>query len=507
MFNLMRAHQRKILLVVTILTIIAFAFFYSYYDTGQPGAGAVAKIYGRDLTQGDFQREARKFQLALTLGLTDFATSLGASGGDESLADFVINKLVVDHEGRRLGIQPTDEEIKRAITALPSFQTGGQFDPALYKKVVTESLAPMGFTELEIQNLVRSSLILERLKETIDSAPAVSPTELAFFGRVFQPVTGVAVLFDPAEFRAQVKVTDQQISDAFKAAAGRHVTPEQRTVRYVEFPLPAADEKADEKTRIAAQQKVADAADSFANRAAEIGFEKAAQEAKLKVETTLPFDQRGQTQLGATLQAQLGSAINVSGPATTLAPTAFTLTPQNAVTGVIEGNNTFYVAELANVSPSRPQTLEEAKPTITAELTNAAAAKALQETATATVQKLRAAAKAGQPADTATAGLKTTAFTNVGYLDEKAPADQRTYAQAALPLQEGEVSGLIPGPNGAMILWLEKRGPADEKIASEYREEITDNILAQRRNVLWAEWLQAAQQQAGVSFPGADGEG
>lgn len=507
MFNLMRTHQRKILLVVTVLTIIAFAFFYSYYDTGQPGAGAVAKVYGRDLTQSDFQREARKFQLALSLGLTDFVTSLGANGGDEGIAEFVINKLVVDHQGRRLGIQPTTEEIKNAIAALPAFQTGGQFDPQKYKQVVGSTLAPMGFTELEIQGLVRSSLVLQRLKQTIDSAPAVAPAELAYFARIFQPVTGVAVLLNPEDYKASVKITDEEIAAAFKAGSARFVTPELRTMRYVEFPLPAEDPKADAKARIAAQQKVADAADSFATRAAEVGFAKAAQDAGLKVETTIPFNQSGQPQLAAQLQSQLGSALTVSGPATTLAPTAFTLTEKSPVTGVIEGQGAFLVGELAEVTPSRPQTLDEARPAITAELTNAAATKALDAAAKDIVKKLRGAAQSGQPIATATAGLKTQPFTNVGYLDEKAAPDQRAFAQAALPLQEGEVSGAVPGPSGRMILWLENRGPADEKIAGEYRDEIAANILAQRRNVLWAEWLRAAQNEAGVSFTNSGDQG
>ncbi len=505
MFNLMRAHQRKILLVVTVLTIIAFAFFYTYYDAGSPGAGAVAKVYGRDLTQSDFQREARKFQLALALGLTDYASSLGASGSDESLAEFVINKLVIDHEGARLGIQPTNDEIKTAITSLPVFQTGGQFDPEKYKQLVVNALAPRGFTELEIQGLVRSSLILNRLKQLLDVAPSVTPGEVTYLSRIFQPVSGVAVLFDPADYRDRVKVTDDEIAATFKANAANFVTPELRTIRYVRFELPAEDPKADPKVRIAAQQKAADAADRFATRATEIGFEKAAQEAGLSVQSTLPFDQAGKTQLSADLEKQVGSSADLGGPTQTFAASAFTLTPKAPITPVLEGKNEFLVGELANVAAARPQTLDEARPAIAAQLTQAAAVRTIQQEAAATVKKLRDAAKAGQPAATATAGLKTQPFTNASYFDEKADPAQRDIAQAALPFNDGEVSALLPAPNGAMILWLEKRGPVDAKIADQFGKELGENILAQRRQVLWVEWLRAAQQQAGISFPAAGG--
>ncbi|HEY8898851.1 MAG TPA: SurA N-terminal domain-containing protein [Chthoniobacterales bacterium] len=501
MFTLMRTHQRKLWLAVTVLLIVSFISFYSVTDRQHHmGNGAIARVYGKDLTTADFQREARKFQLTLALGLTDYASALGATGSEESYADFVINKMIIDHEGRALGIQPGDAEVKNAIVALPVFQTGGQFDPQKYRQLVTTSLAPQGFTELEIQELVRSSLILKRIKQTLDAVPAVTEAEVAHIARVFQPVTGLAITFDRATFAAQAKPTEEQIADAFKAGESRFVKPELRTVRYVTFPLPADSQKLEGKARIEAQQKVADASDTFATKAASEGFDKAAREAGLKVETTLPFDSRGQIS-GLEGLASLGN-MSVMGPVAALAPVSFTLTKESPVTGVVQSGDQFLVADLAEVTPSRPMTLEEARPEIVTELTDAAAGTALAKAATDALAKLRAAAKDGQPiaAAAAAAGLKTQPFTNLVLADEAAPADQRRFAEAALVVNENEVSGFRSEPTGGYAVWLEKRGPSDEKTTAAKRAELDAGILAQRQNVLWAEWIRSAQKQAGAPF-------
>jgi hypothetical protein len=505
MFTWMRTHQRKLMLVITILTIIAFAFLYDYTDrnSGAGGRTQIAQVYGRDLTVEDFRRENRKFELALELGLSEYASLLSA-GDSQSEISFVINRLVIDHEGRSLGIDPDDAEIVQGIAALPSFQTGGQFDKKKYDLFVSTVLGPKGFTEREIQDLVRSSIIMNRIKNTIEAAPAVAEAEVNYVSRMFQPVSGVAVLFELAEFTKQVKVSDAEIEATFKGSPQRFVTPELRTVRYVRFPIPADVQKLEGKAKIDAQQKLANTAQTFFLRAGAAGFEKAAQEAKMKVETTLPFDATG----GLPSLKALGNSgnVNVSGPIDIIAPAAFVLTKEKPISRVLVGQDEFVVAELGEVTPSRPMTLAEARPEITTELTDAAAKAALQKAAAAAVAKLRDAAKSGQSAAQAAtaAGLKSQPFTNVSITDDAAAMDQRRYVQDALVVNEREITGLRDdGKGGNYVVWLEKRGPADPKKMEENRKEIVEGITAQRKRVLWMEWLSSAQKEAGIVFPGA----
>jgi hypothetical protein len=328
----------------------------------------------------------------------------------------------------------------------------------------------------------------------------VSDTELAFLRRMFQPVSGAAVVLKLSDFAKTVKPTDAEIEAYFKTNSARFVTPEWRTVRYVSFPLPADAQKLEGKAKIDAQQKVADASDAFAARAATEGFEKAAQALGLKVETTLPFNQQGSVQQTAGIDASAAA-----GPVAALAPTAFTLSQKSPVSGVIQNSDTgFLVADLANVTPSRAMTLDEARPEIAQTLADTAARIALEKAAADAVAKLRAALKAGQPfAQAATAaGLQTEVFTNLSLFDQNTAPAQARYGEPATRLEENEVSGFQPSEEGGFLVWLEKRAPLDEKAYAQYRDMLASQTISTRERILWIEWLHNAQKDAGLVLPG-----
>lgn len=495
MFNWMRTHQRKLWLVITILTIVAFGVLYNRTPLENLGSNDFLQIYGKGVTKDQFERAARKYSLALALGLTQYASSLGGNGGEEALGNFALNSMIVDHQGRQLGIRPTDDEVTKAITALSVFQTNGQFDPIKYSKLSATSLTPQGFSDIDLQSLVRSSIIFDRIKQMIDSAPAVTDTNLANVRRALQPVTGLAVTFNNDDFTKSVKISDQQIADYFKANSAAFVTPEYRTVKFVRFALPDGSDKLQGKAKIDVQQKIADASDAFATRAASIGLEKAAAESNLKVDATMPFDRNGQIQGLAEIMANVAAD-----PVQAVAPTAFTLTKETPVSGVIENGSGFVVVELASVSPSHPMTLAEAKPKIVEQLTATAAATALKNAANDAIAKLRAAAKAGQsvPQVAAAAGLHTDALTNVSVTDEKATEQQRMYADAVSYLQDGEVSGLRPSETGGYIVWLQSRGALDEKKFADQRDMIIKNMLGRSQSILWQDWIESARKAADI---------
>lgn len=494
MFTWMRTHQRKLMLVITILTIISFIFFYSATDPKRLGADTVVRIYDRNISRGDFEHNMRKFNLALAIGLTDYASQLGGDS-EQGAADFAINAIVIEHEGRKLGIKPTDEEIKNAIMAMPAFQTGGQFDSNKYALTTQIALSPQGLTDIDLDEVVGNALTFDRIKEILDSAPAVTDVERTFFSRIFQPVNGVAVIFDRADFEKNAKITDAQIADFYKASAAHLVTPEWRTARYVSFPLPADASKLEGKAKIEAQQKVADASDAFATRAAAEGFDKAAKEAGLQVQTAPSFDRSGNIKAIAGLDTS-----SVAGPAQALAPAVFTLSDKSPVTGVIQSGSEFLVAALGDVTPARAMTLDETRPGIVQQLSGTAAQAALDKAAATALESLRAAVKSGKPfaEAAAAAGLKTQPFQNLSLADEAAPAGQRKYADSASTLQENEISGLRRESTGGYAVWLEKRLPVDQKKFDERGKEMISGILEQRESVLWHEWINNAQKEAGL---------
>src|SRR5690606_32528031 len=106
---------------------------------------------------------------ATALNLNDLLVGLVGNASDQGRAveNFVWNSLIVEHESERLGVAPTDSDVADAIKALPAFQTNGQFDPVKYQEFVQEMLMPRGFTDTQIEELLRDNLRTRKLMELI----------------------------------------------------------------------------------------------------------------------------------------------------------------------------------------------------------------------------------------------------------------------------------------------------------------------------------------------------
>ena len=197
MITILRKNQRVLMLVVAVLTIIAFIWLYNPADTYQLGRGAVATIYGRKVSQADIERQVKTYQLALAMGQFSLLENLGGMTQDEdqALDEFIWNLFVLHHQAEELGVEPTDSQIADRIKAVRTFQTGGQFDPSKYKAFVLEQLGPRGFTELQLENVIRDTLRVERIREIVSSPAAVSDLDFRDTARVLQELSAQVVRF------------------------------------------------------------------------------------------------------------------------------------------------------------------------------------------------------------------------------------------------------------------------------------------------------------------------
>ena len=114
---------------------------------------------------------------------------------NRALDEFIWNRLVMHHQAKELGIEPTDTQIASHIKAVPVFQTNGQFDPVRYKTFLLEQLGPRGLTELQLENVIRDALRVERIKAIVGAPVAVSEAEIREVARVYEKVNAQEVRF------------------------------------------------------------------------------------------------------------------------------------------------------------------------------------------------------------------------------------------------------------------------------------------------------------------------
>ena len=108
MITVMRKHHKILMIFITVLVCISFSWYWNKTDFAQMGNGPVGRIYDRNVSQIEFQRNARLLRLGSQLGMRELITELTAGAQTEAQAfeNFSWNLMVLRHEAERLGIRP-----------------------------------------------------------------------------------------------------------------------------------------------------------------------------------------------------------------------------------------------------------------------------------------------------------------------------------------------------------------------------------------------------------------
>ena len=517
MINLLRKNQRGLMLCIAILTIVAFIFLYNRGPLDDLAATRSPKIYGQTLTPGAIERQAKNYQLTLALGQYDLISKLGGSGEDQaaSISEFVWNLLVLEHQARAFGVEPTDAQVADRIKAVPVFQTDSQFDPLKYGAFVRDQLAPRGFSERQLEEVMRDALRLEKIEAVVESPAAVGENEIRETARVLQPVTAEFVRFNAEEVAKGIRISPEEIAGFFERNKANLNTRETRAARYVAFELPQ-ETKLEGHAKVDALQMLADQATKFTDSLTNKPFDQAASSSGLAVRSTPAFDRAGTLPEVPPTGVDAGKEIKDLVSKTkiapkeviaALAPPVFLLPAVGKVSDVIQVGDAFYVLELSELNPVRPLTLAEATFSLEARLREAKADQTLRSSSGEKIKALRAALDSGKKfAEAASeAGLKVESLTDIAPMSDALTPDQRRVVSATLPLKDGELSGLESARWGGLCVFLQSRGPLADKELAAKREEIRKSLLENKRGMLFAEWLRICREDAKISVPGKPG--
>ena len=258
MITIMRKHHKVLMYVITALVCISFSWYWNKTDFAQMGNGAVGKIYDRNISQVEFQRNARLLQLGSQLGMRDLVQNLtaGAQSEAEAYQNFSWNLMVLRHEAEQLGIRPTTAEIAEFVKTLPAFQSDHGFDLERYTDFADHALAPMGFSEAQVEELAGDEIALHRVEELLGAGVSVPEGEMrASFGQLYSKMEVSVVHLRSADYANEVQVTDPEIAKYYDTHKAQLKSEEQRQVSFVRFGLSAEEKKLSGKMRIDVLQK------------------------------------------------------------------------------------------------------------------------------------------------------------------------------------------------------------------------------------------------------------
>ena len=502
MIQILRKNQRGLMLLVAFITIVAFVFLYNTTQLDELASVRDPSIYGKALNPAAIERQVKNYHLTSALGQFDLLEKLGGTAPDQGMAitQFVWNLLVLQHQSQELGVEPTDDQIADRIKSIPVFQTQGQFDPTKYTSFVSEQLTPRGFSERQLEEVIRDSIRLDLIADIVEAPAAVGDSELESVSRIFQPVTATYVKFKNDDTAGQVTVTEEEIAAFHQANQKSLLTEENRTVRCAAFELPA-EPKLEGKAKIEALQKLANTASAVAAKSSETSgsFESLVKEAGVEIKKLAAFDRGGLSSNG-TEQPVSNEAIRA------IAPAAFLLAKPGQISDILQAGDAFYIVELVETAPVRPLTLEESRAQIETVIRAQKASQLFAASANSAYNTLAAAVASGKSLKEAAEALKL----ETAELQAVIPAAESTsrldqnLAAPTLLLKDGEISKLEQAPWGGFAIQLQCRGPVDEKLYTDRRAELRETMLQGKRDLLFAEWLRVSREAARITMPGAE---
>ena len=507
MITVMRKHHKWLMIVIAILAI-PFVFYFNKTDLSAQRQNDLGKIYDRPITQVEFQRSARLMTLAQMLGLSQLIQDLMMRPMSETDAyvNFTFNRLILDHEARALGVRPTTTEVVAFVRTLLPFQGTSGFDPGKYTEFTQNRLPALGFTDAQVEELVSDQLALNRLKELLGAGLHVADSESAeYYDQAYGKLHVAVVRFREDDFKKDVNISNEEVAKYFEAHKAELKTDEKRTVEFVAFAFNDEEKKLTGKERIDALQKLANRANDFVQAT----LEKGAKFTDVAAKFNVPVTATGEF---------TAAAPDPKLPANSqLALYAFQIKQDEPVSDAIQVPDGFYILHLLAMTPSRPLTLDEAKPKITEALTKERLKQLVSARASDVSRTIREAAKVGTPVDKAVAqmGLQAERIPPFSILEtpppkpapsaspkseEKKPdvPDLASIKTAVRELNPGDASDFVATPTGGLVAVLESREPADPAGFEQVRATFEKNYIQSKRTVVFDEWLHDRRRAAGV---------
>jgi parvulin-like peptidyl-prolyl cis-trans isomerase-like protein/SurA-like protein len=500
MMRFFRKHRNTLMIVIAVLAI-PFIFYFNKTDLSAPGQRDFGMFFDRKISAVEAQRYVRLLGLATQLGMNDFIQDLsgGARDENERAGAFIYNLLILRREADRLGLDASQAQRVQFVRDLRVFHgPNSGFDVGRYTEFTQQFLSPNGFTDAQVEELARDEIALRRIKELVAVGVSVPQTETEEnYERAYGRLTASVIHLHNADFAKDVKISDDDVKKFYDARKAELKTDEKRKVDFVRLVLNDEEKKLTGKQKVEALQKLADKATDLTQALLDKGttFQQAAAKFQLTPETTGEF-------AAGKPDPKLGAEPQVSAA-------AFQLTQEEPNSEPVQVADGYLVMHLAGIDPSRPLTLDEAKPKIVESLTANRARQAMTTKAAQTVHDLREGLKAGEPLSFAAEKVNVKAqqlppFTLMeddaaeGDKAKDKPKDLMAVKNAVAALQPGDVSEFFPWEDGGIIAVLEKREPPDEAKYGPKKKELGDRITTNKREIAFFEWLREKQREAGI---------
>ena len=286
MFDFVAKHKR-ILQIVTALTVVPFAFFGLESYTGvMGGAGEVASVDGSPITQREFTEELRRQleRLREMFGRGSDPSELDTPEMRLAILESMISRRLVQAEvvnGRMLLSKP---EVVAGIMAAPDFQESGKFSSERYAAFIRSRGLPDEAYVAQLRLEIPASRLAAAVSGTAFQPRTVAARLMALEGQKRE----VSEAFLPADqFLARVTLDDAKVKAYYDANAAEFKLLERIRAEYLVLSaeeLGKSESVTDAELRAAYEARASQFGDAERRRASHILLKSKEEAQKLAAE-------------------------------------------------------------------------------------------------------------------------------------------------------------------------------------------------------------------------------
>lgn len=223
------------LIIVSFVLTGVNSYLFAGADT------APAKVNGEAISRAQFDQAFEQQRARMEQQLGELFSQLAADGNylaglRQQVLDQLINETLLNQWIQELGLRVSDDAVREAIIKMPGFQVDGQFSNDVY----LSNLRRQGLSVAEFRELVRSSLAMEMLINSVSASAFVTSAEAELLQQLQQQSRDVrTVTVDAAPFVAKASVADDAVNTYYLSNPDRFQAPAQVAAEYVVLNLNA----------------------------------------------------------------------------------------------------------------------------------------------------------------------------------------------------------------------------------------------------------------------------
>jgi peptidyl-prolyl cis-trans isomerase D len=240
MYDFVYKHKRWLQIGLLVLIVPPFALFgIDFYFRNTGTVGSLARIGDMRISEAEYSQALRQAQEKMREMMRNNPDQslLNSPQLKASVLNELIEQKVTLARAQKAGMTVSDAELQKLIAGVDAFHDqSGKFSRERYRQLLQgQGLTPAGF-----EQQVRTNIVLEQVRSVYAGSAFVAESVAERLLKIREQEREVSqVLFNPGDYRSQVKVSDADAEQYYTEHKGEFKLPERVKVEFVVLSLEA----------------------------------------------------------------------------------------------------------------------------------------------------------------------------------------------------------------------------------------------------------------------------